>query len=48
MSKKYFFYVFIPSEGNEILEFHQYQKSRKATLVIYAALECIIEKIDAC
>ena len=31
-----------------ILEFNQYQKSDKAPFIIYADLECIIEKIDGC
>ena len=36
------------SEGTKILEFNQYQKSDKAPFIIYADLECIIEKIDGC
>ena len=36
------------SEDIEILEFNQYQKSDKAPFIIYADLECIIEKIDGC
>ena len=35
-------------EDTKILEFNQYQKSNKAPFVIYADLECIIEKIDGC
>ena len=31
---------------NEILEFNQYEKSDKAPFIIYADLECIIEKIN--
>ena len=39
----------MPSEDTKILEFNQYQKSDKATFIIfYADLECIIEKIDGC
>ena len=38
----------MPSEGTEILEFNQYQKSDKDPLIIHADLECIIEKIDGC
>ena len=34
------------SEDSKILEFNQYQKSDKAPFIIYADLECIIEKID--
>ena len=35
-------------EDTKILEFNQNQKSDKASLIIYADLECIIEKIDGC
>ena len=38
----------MPSEGTKILEFNQYQKSDKAPFIIYADLECIIEKINGC
>ena len=38
----------MPSEDTKILEFNQYQKSDKATFIIYADLECIIERIDGC
>ena len=38
----------MPSEDTKILEFNQYQKSDKAPFIIYADLECIIEKIDEC
>ena len=38
----------IPSEDTKLLEFNQYQKPDKAPLIIYADLECIIEKIDKC
>ena len=36
----------MPSDDTKILEFNQYQKSDKATFIIYADLKCIIEKID--
>ena len=36
------------SKNTKILEFNQYQKSDKAPFVIYADLECVIEKIDGC
>ena len=36
------------SEDTEILQFNQYQKSYKVPFIIYADLECIIEKIDEC
>ena len=38
----------MPSEDTKILEFNQYQKSDKATIIIYADLEYITEKIDGC
>ena len=38
----------MPSEDTNISEFNQYQKSDKAPVIIYADLECLIEKIDRC
>ena len=38
----------MPSKDTKIVEFNQYQKSDKASFIIYANLECIIEKIDGC
>ena len=38
----------MPSEDTKILEFNQYQKSDKSTFIIYADLECLIEKIGGC
>ena len=38
----------MPYQETKILEFNQYQKSDKASFIIYADLECIIEKIDGC
>ena len=35
----------MPSEDTKILLFNQYQKSNKALFIIYADLECVIEKI---
>ena len=46
--KKDFSNVNMPSEDTNILKFNQYQKSDKASFIIYADLECIIEKIDGC
>ena len=40
--------VIMPSEDTKILKFNQYQKSDKASFIIYANRECIIEKIDGC
>ena len=45
---KDFFYVIMPSEDTKRLESNQYQKSDKAPFIIYADLECIIEKTDGC
>ena len=36
------------SKDTEILEFNDYQKSDEAPFVIYADLECLIEKTDGC
>ena len=44
----YFFNVIMSSEDTKILEFNQYQKSDKASFIICAGFECIIEKIDGC
>ena len=38
----------MPSENTKILEFNQYHKSDKTPFIIYADLQCIIEKIDGC
>ena len=38
----------MPPEDTKILEFNQYQKSDKSPFIIYADLDCIIEKIDGC
>ena len=40
--------VIMSSEDTKILEFNQCQKSDKAPFIVYADLECIIEKIDGC
>ena len=36
----------LPSEDTKILDFNQYQISGKASLIIYAQLECLKEKND--
>ena len=36
------------SEDTQILEFNQYKKFDEAPFIIYADLECIIEKTDGC
>ena len=38
----------MPPEDTKILEFNQYQKSDNTPFIIYADLECTIEKIDEC
>ena len=35
-------------EDAKILELNQFQKSDEVPLIIYAHLECLIEKIDGC
>ena len=38
----------MPSENSKILKFSQYQKFDKASFIVYADFECIIEKFDGC
>ena len=38
----------MPSEDTKILDFNQQQKSDKTPFIIYADLECLIEKTDIC
>ena len=45
---KYFSNAIMLSENAKILEFNQYQKSGKPSFIIYADLECIIERTDGC
>ena len=40
--------VIMSSEDINILEFNQYPKSDPAPFIIYADLECTIEKVDEC
>ena len=40
--------VIMPSEDTKIVEFNQYQKSGKTSLIIYGDLDCIIERNDGC
>ena len=44
--KQDFCNIVMPFEDTKILEFNQYQKSDKALSIIYADLECLIEKIN--
>ena len=36
----------LSSEDTKVLEFNQYKKTDKAPFIIYADLECLIEKTD--
>ena len=38
----------MPFEDTKTLEFNQYQKCDKSLFIIYADIECIIEKTDEC
>ena len=38
----------MPSKNNKVLEFNQYHKSVTVPFIIYADLECLIEKISGC
>ena len=38
--------IIMPSEDTKMLELSQYQKSDKGPFIIYADLDCILEKID--
>ena len=40
--------VIMLSKDTKILKFNQYQKSDKTPFIIYADLDCLIEKIDGC
>ena len=40
--------IVMPSEKNNILEFHQYMRSDKMPYIIYADIESLIRKIDRC
>ena len=35
----------MPSEDTKILKFNQYQKLDKALFIIYADLECLVERL---
>ena len=38
----------MPSEDTETLELNQFYKSDKASFIIHADLECLIENTDGC
>ena len=48
MRIKNFCNIIISFKITKILELNQYQKPVKAPFIIYADLECIIEKTDGC
>ena len=41
-------YVEMPEENNKILKYNQGEKSMKVPFIIYADLECLLEKINTC
>ena len=38
----------MPNEDNKIIKYNQGQKSIKSPFIIYADLECLLEKMDTC
>ena len=46
--KKKFCSVEMPFDDSKILELNRYQKFDKAPFIIYADLECLMQKIDGC
>ena len=40
--------IVVPSEDTKILEYNQYKKSDEAPFIIYADLECLIDRFDGC
>ena len=41
-------YVEMPNDNNKVLKYKHEEKSMRASLVIYADLECLIEKMHSC
>ena len=41
-------YVEMPEEDNKILKYNEREKSMKARFMIYADLECLLEKMNTC
>ena len=41
-------HVEIPNEDNKIIKYNQGEKSMKSPFIIYADLECLLEKISTC
>ena len=38
----------MPNEGNKIIKYNQGEKSIKSPFIVYADLECLLEKISTC
>ena len=38
----------MPDENSKILKYNQGEKSLKVPFIIYADLECLLEKLDTC
>ena len=38
----------MPNEDNKILKYNSGEKSLKAPFIVYADLECLLQKIDTC
>ena len=38
----------MPNEDNKIIKYKQGEKSLKSPFIIYADLECLLEKMDTC
>ena len=43
-----FCHVKMPNEDNKILKYNPGEKSLKVPFIIYADLECLLQKIDTC
>ena len=43
-----YFHVEMPNEDNKIIKYNQGEKSIKSPFIIYADLECLLEKISTC
>ena len=43
-----YYYVEMPKEDNKILKYNHGQKSMKVPFIIYADLECLLEKLSTC
>ena len=41
-------YVEMPKENNKVLKYNHGEKSMKVPFIIYADLECLLEKMNTC